>query len=471
MNRLALILLLMSLTVRATDYQPSDASALATALSAVTAGDSITLTNSIYTSATTFTLANSGTPGNPITISSAVGSILTNTAVDTTVLQLSSVSNVVVRGLTIKARPDPSVALGANYHALYVNAAALVRDVTIEQCDVSGAGRGIFLSGAGGATNFIVRSNFIHDCAFYGAVALAGVWSQYAEKYTNTVFSFNTVSNITGNANNQAQGIALVNGYGGTIYGNVVIEIGNASSDVAGGPPGILTWLSRYCYIGYNVVGNVHASLPSAVDGIGINIGHGTTLSIIEHNYVYNCDGPGLYSDVESSPPSVPNIDNTWADVFRYNIVVNCGKRWLAGGFAMSAYAQNPTGFTVHNNTFVQIYTNAVLNDFSSTNDVIFFNGRMEGTNYFANNILVVSNGVALHNAQASGQGYWGINGNQYYDLGGTARFNWAGTGYNGLAALKAGTSWESGTGYEADPQLRNILAAGYSDVHERERD
>ncbi|MBI2424033.1 MAG: right-handed parallel beta-helix repeat-containing protein [Candidatus Hydrogenedentes bacterium] len=210
-----------------------------------------------------------------------------------------------------------------------------------------------------------------------------------------------------------------------------------ALNDACGGPVGIWAWEANGVVIQHCEAH--HNRSRSGCDGGGFDLDGGVTNSVMQYNYSHDNVGAGFgLFQFEEAHPYANNV-------VRYNITQNEG---MAGIHFWSANSNGGIrGTLVHNNTvFVGPQQAAGIADLDIGASYIY-NTRLY------NNLIVSHSGRALVDLPHPGDA-WDFRGNAYYDSTGAARFRWSGTDYMGLAAWRAASGQEDGTGLEVDPKL-----------------
>lgn len=207
-------------------------------------------------------------------------------------------------------------------------------------------------------------------------------------------------------------------------------------NDACGGPIGIWAWEANRVVIQFNE--SHHNKSRSGCDGGGFDLDGGVTNSVMQYNYSHDNVGAGfgLFQFAGAHP-----FHN---NVVRYNISEKEGM----GG--IHVWATNSNGgiqnTLIHNNTIVvgPGQEGGIVETDIGTSYVT-------GTKVF-NNAIIASPGRPVIAVPHPGD--WEFQNNAYWDPSGPAAFHWDGAEYEGLAAWRAASGHEAGTGIESDPKL-----------------
>jgi hypothetical protein len=245
----------------------------------------------------------------------------------------------------------------------------------------------------------------------------------------------------------------LQNVDGGIVEHCVVWDNDLTTTNHNGGSVGIGAAESAHILFQYNESA-ANFSNGNVLDSGGFDFDGGTQYSIMLYNYSHDNDGEGfLLGDF------IPFSGLNTGNVLRYNISQNDGRRnpyggiILANGQINSADIYNNTVYVGPNSTGQHVSAFAIQDDAIPTSV------------HVRNNIFVTWGGAFLVSVATPGIDLQ-IQGNNYWGSGGTTRFEWMFTPYNGLAGLRrVAPDFEmvGGTNVAllADPQLVSIGDGG----------
>jgi Right handed beta helix region len=377
-----------------------------------------------------------------------------------------TISNLIITGPglvssgTIPNRTSTTTSTAAG--VLFMTTSSTVSRVglTVTNCTISGCLSGVamlssILHPTISFTTTTISNNTIYNCGIYGVgifgssffVAGGSVTGNFC--YDTTV-SGNNIHDIEGITEFQQGGSVTWTGFGIiNFFANNTIILRNrvdgtgasSKNNVIGGPTAILSANITGTTISYNEVARSHA--PNNVDGSGIDHDGDCVNVVSEYNWVHDCDGPGL---------QVYGFGTHTGNVFRYNIVQNCGLTAApAGGQTASALAVWQGGTPkVYNNTFYASKSGSSATQLIAADQCAY-----------ANNIFAIENGASFGSLASTST----LVGNTYnVRTGSSFSINVNSTNYGSLVALHAaGLEKNAGTNYgaEGDPAFANAGTGG----------
>jgi len=232
---------------------------------------------------------------------------------------------------------------------------------------------------------------------------------------------------------NTGDGIVLSHTYGGRIMNSRVYNNGQYCS-ASNCSSGIMTYSASKIVIEKNTV--FENKTGGRNDGNGIDLDYDTSDSIVQYNYTYNNDGPGiLVYDFNSDYNNTRNI-------IRYNLSHNDGKKSNMPNIAFGGY--------VHD---IRVYNNSILGSNPNSNSP-FQVWDWQGNNAKIENNIFYKNGTSgyIVNIWNSNTANLNFSNNNYYSPALGFRILWNNSYYNKLS------DWQIKTGQDKyavtiDPQ------------------
>jgi len=392
----------------------------------------------------------SGTPANPVTITSYGAGRATIAPGNGAGLYAYNCGGIVVRSLRFRGSgAGLSQDVGVGFF-MDLPGGVKLDYLRLDQCDVAGFGdAGVWIgsngTGFSGYRDVRVTLCTIHDNRRDGMFT----WGQYTtnplDPYSNSDFyiGYCKFYNNTGIANqNTGHGLYLKDVDGATIeyceaYNNGTI----GGLPNGGGPVGIWALQSRNVTIQY--CESHHNRSGGANDGGGFDLDGGMSDSRIQYCYSHDNEGAGflLLAGAWARP--------TTGNVVRFNVSENDGLEQGAGAFHVYGEGKAVTNTTVHNNTSYFGTGNAPA--------AVVQNGPTAPSNLrFHNNVFITAGGRQLVNT-STGAGM-SFQGNCYWPSGSRFEIVWGGVLYTSFAAWH-GTGQErlggADIGFNVDPLLR----------------
>jgi hypothetical protein len=338
-------------------------------------------------------------------------------------------------------------------------AVTLNNNTTLENVNVVGISQDICVTING--TNVSVN-----DCTIGGTTPFyngyAGIYVGFAT--SNISIKNNNIGNIGGTQLNTSQsgfGIHTAGVGGGSapvaftysagVPTNALIEIahntthdcgGNLTDTSAGGPSGIEIGNGDRAWVHDNVIYNIKPifGITPGTDFDGLDAGDsGATNTLVERNFVYNCQGGGIITFDGGSE---------WGpSIVRYNLLVNNG----TGTFANCA-VQGLGGAGTQ-----QIYGNTIIQTTGGAGSA----GSNQNFRYYEcqNSVGVIANNIVL-----TAYPWYAVLSDQPSNLTTThncwyadgAGYNLSGTVYSNYSAAKAAASWFDQNGITTNPAFVN---------------
>ncbi len=321
------------------------------------------------------------------------------------------------------------------------------RGISITNCNLSGGYETIAFNNQTDqslqtlTTNITISGNAITGGA---ERAISLIWSgsyqtpRHTSWYSAVSITNNTITNIFGLSGGvDATGILLTgaNVVAGpcNIQGNTCIGMGST-----GGSSGLGIWCSACdgVVMQNNVVGNITLS-ASNIDGACYDIDQQSSNCVVQYNFGYNADGPGL----EFVPVGTAFSGN----ICRYNVFYNVSRNPATsdlGGISVSigGLTSNSGGLTAYGNLVVTLGTTSAL-------QVTVGSFTMTFAAY--NNCLISPAGTPAMTLPASMTGIT-INGNYYQSGVGLFAAKMGSTTYTSLAAWQTAIGLQEANGVGA---------------------
>jgi hypothetical protein len=403
-----------------------------------------------------FTAEDSGTPTNPVIVSSYGAGKATINSDTSRAINVYNCNGFKISKLNFIGcgREDASGNSGIYFYT-DDSTGTMLQFIQIDSVEVSGYHKAGIEIGAGHASNSGFRDvrithTSVHDNGDKGIV----VWGYFASThvgwshenvYIGYCKAFNNPG-IPGKKGHTGNGI-LISGVNGAVveyceaYNN-----GALNSGPEGGPIGIWAWDANDVKIQF--CESHHNKTNNNKDGGGFDLDGGVTNSVMQYNYSHDNAGAG-YGLYQFNGAREFN-NNT----VRYNISENDG---LVGDYgAIQFWATNSNGGirntkVYHNTLYVsENTTGAGIADINIGATYIF------NTEIY-NNIIVTAAGKRAVDIPHSSGG-WYFKGNCYWSDGSTIEIKWDDQVYTGLNSWRSATGQEkSGSaevGMEIDPKL-----------------
>ncbi|PWT96470.1 MAG: hypothetical protein C5B52_15700 [Bacteroidetes bacterium] len=400
--------------------------------------------------------ADSGTPSEPVTISSYPKEAATIDAGDSTGLYGINCSNIVVSNINFKGN-----GVGKNsgsgiffYSDLQTNQP---ENITILYCSTSGFGKyGILFGSAEGGQIKGFNKVMLEECrsSANGEAGIGSYGDQSHFPHTNFLVNQCYVHGnrgiLTKTENHSGNGIVFGSVENITIQYCKAFDNGADNRCNAGGPVGIWVWLCKNAVIQYCESHHNHAG--AGKDGGGFDIDGGSSNCVIQFNYSHDNEGAGyLLAEYGAATPFVN-------DTIRFNISENDGRKNSYGGITIWGVSNQyqVRKSIVYNNT-VFVSTNNIVNGNPCAVQIIGPN--MSGV-ILANNIFLTQGTVEFVNSSdAIDTSNIKFISNSYYSYSNRPSFIWNRKVYRGLSEWKSfakGQETFNGmqTGVYIDPQL-----------------
>lgn len=257
------------------------------------------------------------------------------------------------------------------------------------------------------------------------------------------------IRGILGRRSHSGNGIIVSSLDGGLIEYCVAYNNGeNSDSPHSGGPIGIWAWDSRNVVFQFNEA--YENKTGNRADGGGFDLDGGCVNCIMQYNYSHDNHGAGfgIYQ--------YRGAREFKGNIIRYNISENDGTTNKHGG--INLWATNSSGgmqdTKIYNNTIYisDVTRGAGIEDFPDEEGQCF----IYNTEIY-NNIFVGTPGKSLVKIPNPGD-EWIFNGNCYYTYGGPIEIDWGDRTFQTLDAWRASTGQEKQDGQlygiETDPYL-----------------
>ncbi len=410
-----------------------------------------------FTGALKFDVEDSGTPENPVTISSYGEGRATISSGNETGLLAINTSGFIVKELNFSgASLDiDNKSCGINF---YTNLDSMKPEyIRIENVEVNGyRWDGISIQGdrnfgSSGFRDVRITNAKVHDNGDKG-IAVNGPMPQGDWGNKDIYIGHCTVYNIRGilgQHGHSGNGIIVSSLDGGLIEYCVAYNNGENSDYLqSGGPIGIWAWDSRnvvfqYCEAYENKTGN-------RADGGGFDLDGGCVNCVVQYNYSHDNHGAG-YGIYQYS-----GAREFKGNIIRYNISENDGTNNRHGG--INLWATNSSGgmqdTKIYNNTIYvsEVTHGAAIEDFPDEEGKCF----IYGTEVY-NNIFIGTRGKELVRIPNPESG-WSFKNNCYFNYGDEIKIVWGNKTYANLDEWRLATRQEmmdeTVVGFEIDPDL-----------------
>jgi len=410
-----------------------------------------------FTGTMKFDIEDSGTPENPVTITSyGVGRALISSGNETGLLAMNT------SGLIVKNLNFSGTSLDVDNHSSGIHFYTDLDSVKpghirIDSVEVSGyRWNGISIegkrdNGKSGFRDVRITNARVHDNGDKG-IAVGGPmppndWGN-KDVYIGHCTVYN-IKGILGQHGHSGNGIIVSSLDGGLIEYCVAYNNGeNSDYPESGGPIGIWAWDSRnvviqFCEAYENKTGN-------KADGGGFDLDGGCVNCIMQYNYSHDNHGAG-YGIYQYS-----GAREFKGNIIRYNISENDGRNNRHGG--INLWATNSSGgmqdTKIYNNTIYvsEVTHGAAIEDFPDEEGKCF----IYGTEVY-NNIFIGTGGkdlVLIPNPESG----WNFKNNCYFTYGDKISIKWGKKNFKSLAEWRTATKQESmdgsDIGFEIDPGL-----------------
>lgn len=410
-----------------------------------------------FTGALEFDIDDSGTPDNPLTVTSYGEGRATISSGNETGLMATNTSGFVVKNLNFSGT-SLSVDIKSSGIHFYTDLDSVKPEfIRIDSVEVSGyRWNGIGIQGdrekgSSGYRDVRITNAVVHDNGdkgiSVGGTMPPGDWGN-KDIYIGHCTVYN-IRGILGQHGHTGNGIIVSSLDGGLIEYCVAYNNGENSDYLeSGGPIGIWAWDSRnvviqFCEAYENKTGN-------RSDGGGFDLDGGCVNCIMQYNYSHDNHGAGygLYQ--------YNGAREFRGNIIRYNISENDGRNNKYGG--INLWATNSSGgmqdTKIYNNTIYvsEVTHGAAIEDFPDEEGKCF----IYGTEVY-NNIFIGTRGkklVLIPNPESG----WSFKNNCYYNYGDKVEIVWGNKTYKSLNAWRAATGQEmmneTVLGFEIDPGL-----------------
>jgi hypothetical protein len=289
-----------------------------------------------------------------------------------------------------------------------------------------------------------IYSNLFVNCALFGIEGANQFLVGFADYATNVAVHNNTFTNITGVIDpgdfgeaGGGTGIWLDGCWNFNFYSNTVVHCGFGQGSI-GGNAGIF---DTYCNVGHIWNNHIYDIMSTTVwgDGEPIDLDAFSMFITVEGNYIHDASGAGLYSDQMKTN-----------NIFRWNVVINCGTNpSSSGGISING---NGGGTGPGTNW---IYNNTVIGPKGG-----FFGLSPYCTNIIFNNIFIATNGNNVVYMNDHPQNFFFVR-NDYWN----GMFLWVTNEFTYQQWTNL-SGQDVGTSYNIDPLLFSYVgsvAANYS--------
>ena len=410
-----------------------------------------------FTGALKFDIEDSGTPEQPVTITSYGEGRATISSGNETGLFAKNVTGFIVQELNFTGTSVDVDIQSYGIHFFTDLDSVKPEFIRIENVEVSGyrwdgiSIRGDRNNGSSGYRDVRITYATVHDNGDKG-IAVGGPMppDDWANKdiYIGHCTVYN-IKGILGQHGHSGNGIIVSSLDGGLIEYCVAYNNGeNSDYPESGGPIGIWAWDSRnvviqFCEAYENKTGN-------KADGGGFDLDGGCVNCTMQYNYSHDNHGAG-YGIYQYS-----GAREFKGNIIRYNISENDGRNNRHGG--INLWATNSSGgmqdTKIYNNTIYisEVTHGAAIEDFPDEEGKCF----IYGTEVY-NNIFIGTGGkelVKIPNPQSG----WNFKNNCYYNYGEMIKIVWGDKTYTNLDEWRKATGQEmineTMVGFAVDPEL-----------------
>lgn len=421
----------------------------------------------VFEGALKFDIDDSGTPGNPVTVTSYGEGRATISSGTETGLLATNTSGFIINNINFSGA-SPDIDNKSSGIQFFTDLDSVKPEfIRIDSVEVSGyrwngiSIQGDWEKGSSGYRDVRITNANVHDNGDKG-IAFGGPMppDDWANKdiYIGHCTVYN-IRGILGQHGHTGNGIIVGSLDGGLIEYCVAYNNGENCNDLESwGPVGIWAWDSRnvliqFCESYENKTGN-------RGDGGGFDLDGGCVNCIMQYNYSHDNHGAGygLYQ--------YRGAREFKGNIIRYNISENDGRNNRHGG--INLWATNSLGgiqdTKIYNNTIYvsEVTHGAAIEDFPDQD----YQGNLieagkcfiYGTEVY-NNIFIGTKGKKLVNIPNPQSG-WNFKNNCYYNYGDKIEIVWGNNTYKSLDAWRTATGQEkldgTNTGFEMDPELIN---------------
>ncbi|MBL7110771.1 MAG: right-handed parallel beta-helix repeat-containing protein [Bacteroidales bacterium] len=424
-----------------------------------------------FTGALKFDIEDSGTPDNPVTVTSFGEGRATISSGSETGLLAVNTSGMVVEELNFIGA---GVIDGENFSGIhfYTDLDTVKPEfIRINNVEVSGyrwdgiSIQGERKKGSSGYRDVRITHAVVRDGGDKG-IAIGGTMPEgdwgHKDIYIGNCKVYN-IRGISGKSGHSGNGIIVSQLDGGVIEYCVVYNNGEFSDDMnSGGPIGIWAWDSRNVVFQFNEA--YENKTGNRADGGGFDLDGGCVNCIMQYNYSHDNHGGGygIYQ--------YRGAREFKGNIFRYNISENDGITNKHGG--INLWSTNSSGgmqdTKIYNNTiYVSENTvGAAIEDFPDVQgECYIYNTQVY------NNIFVGPPGKELVKILNPSE-EWIFKNNCYYSYGDKIEIIWGDEIYSSLDEWRAATGQErhndSDVGFEIDPELADPGNGGtIGDAHQ----
>ncbi len=284
----------------------------------------------------------------------------------------------------------------------YSTNASSATNWTITGCTMSNAQYGALFLANGGSNNFdffTFTFNSINLVEQLGVFIRTAADVQTSQICSNATLANNSISNVLGDPlQNSGTGIGALNTVNLTCYSNVIHDCGINQRQLLGGAGAIVSVWGNHTHYWQNTCYNMWQSGGNGgtigYDGGGFDFDTGTSNSVCEGCFAYQCQGPGYYG-----------YDSGGNNIYRWNVGIGDGNNAEYGELCIFDQGTAPALSIdyIYNNTFWG-YSNAIR---------LYQAGGL--TNYVVNNILAqFTTNDFLISCQSSDLNHWHFAGNEY---------------------------------------------------------
>jgi len=281
----------------------------------------------------------SSSSSSPITISSFGTGISTIFANGRPAIFIDNIGNVNIENINVVSNGSQNNTLNG---IVVISDSQNIENIKINNVRVFGFG-GFGLNIEVNNTGKYIKNISVTNSSFYqngraGLIAHGREITSIQKIILDNLFVFDNLG-LPGKNYNTGDGIVLANTYDGKISNSRIFNNGIYCS-ASNCASGIMTYSSSKILIEKNFV--YSNKTGSKNDGNGIDLDFDTNDSIVQYNYTYNNDGPGIL--VYDYTPDSNNTRN----IIRYNLSYNDGKKSNMPNIAFGGYVHD---IHLYNNT------------------------------------------------------------------------------------------------------------------------